>query len=152
MPSFTIPSAVLDTNLVVRLLITGHGASGRLLTSLVLRQYRLVTSEPLLDELVTTLRYPRLQRYGPFSEQDLTRILGTLRRVALVVPGRYTDLDKVPTDAKDNIVVACALEAGADYIVTDDRRDLLPLKVIHCPGYRPVQIVSPTAFLQLLGR
>ena len=78
--------------------------------------------------------------------------IARLRRVALVVPGHYEDLDKVPSDLKDNIVVGCALEAGADYIVTDDRRDLLPLKVIWCAGYRPVQIVSPLAFLRLLGR
>jgi predicted nucleic acid-binding protein len=78
--------------------------------------------------------------------------MGALRRVALVVPGHYQGLDRVPTDLKDNIVVCCALEAEAEYIVTDDRRDLLPLKVIRCAGYRPVQIVSPPAFLRLLGR
>ena len=72
--------------------------------------------------------------------------------MALVVPGHYQGIDKVPTDFKDNIVVCCALESEADYIVTDDRRDLLPLKVIRCAGYRPVQIVSPLAFLRLLGR
>ncbi len=73
-----------------------------------------------------------------------------LRRIAVVAPGRYQHLDKVPTDVKDNMVVACALEAGAQYIVTDDRRDLLPLKVIRCPGFEPVQIVRPSAFLRLL--
>jgi hypothetical protein len=34
------------------------------------------------------------------------------------------------------------------YIVTDDRRDLLPLKVIRVAGYKPVQIVAPRAFLK----
>jgi predicted nucleic acid-binding protein len=75
-----------------------------------------------------------------------------LRHSAVVVPGHYEGLDKVPSDVKDNIVVACALEGEADYIVTDDRRDLLPLKVIRCSGYHPVQIVSPLAFLRLLDR
>ena len=79
-------------------------------------------------------------------------IVGVVRRVALVVPGNYQELDKVPTDVKDNSVVCCALESGADFIVTDDRRDLLPLKVIRCSGCQPVQIVSPLAFLRLLGR
>jgi predicted nucleic acid-binding protein len=49
------------------------------------------------------------------------------------------------------MVVACALEGGADYLVTDDRRDLLPLKVIRMSGYRPVQVVTPRSFLRLLG-
>lgn len=114
--------------------------------------FRFITSETLLEELVDVLRTPRLQKYSPFSDQDLRRIVGVLRRVALVVPGHYQGLDKVPSDFKDNIVVCCALEAGADFIVSDDRRDLLPLKVIRCAGYRPVQIVSPPAFLRILGR
>ena len=111
-----------------------------------------MTSEALLGELVDVLRSPRLQKLGPFSEQEIERVVGAIRRVSLVVPGDYQDLEKVPTDLKDNIVVGCALESGAEYIVTDDRRDLLPLKVIRCAGYRPVQIVRPLDFLRLLGR
>jgi putative PIN family toxin of toxin-antitoxin system len=148
----TAPYAVLDTNLLIRLLISPHGITSRLLTALEERAYHLVTSEPLMEEFRVVLGYPRLQRFGPFSEQDIQRLTGGVRRLALVVPGRYTDLDKVPTDWKDNIVVACALEAGADFIVSDDRRDLLPLKVIRCAGFRAVQIVRPMAFLRLLGR
>jgi putative PIN family toxin of toxin-antitoxin system len=143
---------VLDTNLLVRLLITPHGVTGRLLDALVSRSFELATSELLLDELTATLQYPRLQKYGPFSARDLQRITGILRRLAVVVPGHYTVLDKVPSDVKDNMVVACAIEAEADHIVTDDRRDLLPLKSIRFAGYPPVQIVSPTAFLRFLSR
>ncbi|HEX7183819.1 MAG TPA: putative toxin-antitoxin system toxin component, PIN family [Thermoanaerobaculia bacterium] len=151
MVEHSLQRAVLDTNLVVRVLISPSGVTSRLLTALTQRAFHFVTSEPLLAELVDVLRSPRLQKYAPFSDLDLRRILGVLRRVALVVPGHYQGLDKVPSDLKDNIVVCCALEAGAEYIVTDDRRDLLPLKVIRCAGYHPVQIVSPLAFLRLLG-
>ncbi len=105
-----------------------------------------------MDELLEVLRYPHLQKYGPFSERDLWRIEEVLRDMAQVVGGHYLELEKVPTDIKDNIVAACALEAAADYIVTDDRRDLLPLKVIRCSGFKPVQIVRPSAFLEALAR
>jgi putative PIN family toxin of toxin-antitoxin system len=144
--------AVLDTNLVIRGLISPHGVTSRLFGALTERAFRFVTSELLLEELVDVLRSPRLQKHAPLTDQDLQRIVAVLRRVALVVPGDYQGLDRVPTDLKDNMVVCCALESGAEYIVTDDRRDLLPLKVIRCAGYRPVQIVSPLAFLRLLGR
>ena len=142
----------LDTNLVVRVLISPFGVTSQLLAALTEQAFHFVTSETLLEELVDVLRSPRLQKHAPFSDQDLRRIVGVLRRVAWVVPGHYQGIDKVPSDFKDNIVVCCALESGAEYIVTDDRRDLLPLKVIRCAGYRPVQIVSPLAFLHLLGR
>lgn len=150
MVELKLPHAVLDTNLVVRILISPSGVTSQLLVALTKRAFRFVTSEVLLEELVTVLQTPRLQKYAPLSDQDLRRIVGVLRRVALVVPGDYQGIEKVPTDLKDNIVVCCALESEAEYIVTDDRRDLLPLKVIRCAGYRPVQIVGPHAFLRLL--
>jgi putative PIN family toxin of toxin-antitoxin system len=126
--------------------------TSRLWTAVAEQDFHLVTSEILLGELVDVLRLPRLQKLGPFSEQEIERAVGAIRRVSLVVPGDYQDLEKVPTDLKDNIVVCCALESEAEYIVTDDRRDLLPLKVIRCAGYHPVQIVRPLDFLRLLGR
>ena len=132
------------------MIISPSGATGRIRGVWRKRTFRLVTSEPLLDELAEVLRSPRLQQYAPLSDAVLEGLVAALRRAAFVVPGHYTGLNKVPTDLKDNIVVACALEAEADFVVTDDRRDLLPLKVIRCAGYRPVQIVSPTAFLRLL--
>jgi putative PIN family toxin of toxin-antitoxin system len=141
---------VLDTNLLVRTIISPSGATGRLRSAWRARAFRLVTSEPILDELLEVLRSPRLQRYAPLSDAALDELVAGVRDAAFVVPGHYTDFDKVPTDLKDNIVVACALEAEAELIVTDDRRDLLPLKVIRCAGFQPVQIVSPTAFLRLL--
>jgi predicted nucleic acid-binding protein len=48
-------------------------------------------------------------------------------------------------------VVATALEAQAEYVVTMDAADLLRLKVFLVSGHRPVQVVSPTDFLRLLG-
>jgi len=121
---FKLQRAVLDTNLVVRVLISPAGVTSRLFDALTERAFQFVTSEILLEELVEVLRSPRLQKYASFSDRELLRIVGVLRRVALVVPGHYQGLDRVPSDLKDNIVVCCALEAGAEYIVTDDRRDL----------------------------
>ncbi len=56
----------------------------------------------------------------------------------------------MPTDPKDNKVVACALEGDADFLVTGDRRDLLPLEVVHVQGRKPVRVVSVPTFLRLL--
>jgi uncharacterized protein len=48
-----------------------------------------------------------------------------------------------PEDPRDNHVLACAIEGDADFLVTDDRRHLLPLK-----HYQRVQIVSVPDFLR----
>jgi predicted nucleic acid-binding protein len=95
------------------------GSSIELLAALRDGFYRLVTSEALLAELAD-----------------------------VVVQGVYTDVNLVPRDAKDNPVVACALEGEAEYIVTDDRRDLLVLKAVRVAGHRVVQIVGLRPFLR----
>jgi predicted nucleic acid-binding protein len=71
-----------------------------------------------------------------------TRYLQSAIEKDLPVPGAYVELKAVPTDPDDDMVVVCAVEGGADYLVTDDRRDLLPLKVIRMSGYRPVQVTQ----------
>jgi putative PIN family toxin of toxin-antitoxin system len=145
------PRAVLDANLIVRGLLTPNGGAGRLLIALAEDLFVLVTSESILYEVATILSEPRVQRYGPFPRDEINQRIDLLRRIGTLTPGAL-DVSLVPTDAKDNPVVACGLEGGADYIVTDDRRDLLPLKVIKASGYHPVQIVAPRAFLkEVLG-
>jgi len=52
----------------------------------------------------------------------------------------------VHEDPDDDIIVACAIEAGADYIISSDHH-LLNLK-----HYREIQIVTPGAFLGILDR
>jgi len=56
----------------------------------------------------------------------------------------------VRTDPKDNHIVATALEGGAEYIVTEDARDLLSLKVIKVHGFPPIQVVDAKGFVRHL--
>ncbi len=136
------PHAVLDANLIVRGLLTPYGGSERLLRALAEGLFVFVTSESILYEVATILSEPRVQRYGPFPADEIRQRMDLLRRIGILVPGSL-DVALVPTDAKDNPVVACALEGGAQYIVTDDRRDLLPLKVIRRRATDPYRSSHP---------
>ena len=49
-------------------------------------------------------------------------------------------------DPDDTMVLECALAAGADYIVSGDKRHLLPLKT-----FRGIPIVNPADFLRRLA-
>ena len=49
------------------------------------------------------------------------------------------------TDPDDDMVLECALAAEADFIVSGDKRHLLPLK-----KFRGIPILSPAAFLSRL--
>jgi hypothetical protein len=63
-----------------------------------------------------------------------------MRTLARWTAGRVR-VNAVPSDPDDNIVIACALEGRADFVVTGDRH-LLSMK-----HYRGISIVSPRQFL-----
>jgi putative PIN family toxin of toxin-antitoxin system len=110
----------------------------------------MIASPAILDELVDVLTRPKLRAQARLTFEDVAKIRVGLRQFAGTVPGDYRDVDAVPTDPRDNPVVATALEGEADHLVTLDEHDLLALKVILGRAHRPVQIVSPTEFLVTL--
>jgi putative PIN family toxin of toxin-antitoxin system len=147
------PRAVLDTQLLIRAFHTARGATGGLVRALQDDRFHLISSEPLLEELRRTFYRPEVQRIAPLRPllpHEIEDNIASVRAIAaVVVPGRY-QVDLVSTDPKDNPVLACAIEGLADYVVTDDRRDLLPLKVVRLAGHAAIQIVSAAGFLRIL--
>jgi uncharacterized protein len=101
---------------------------------------------------VDVLTRSKLRALTALTFEDVAVIRVGLEQFAETLPGAYRDLDAVPTDPKDNPVVATALEGEADYLVTLDERDLLALKVLRGRAHRPVQIIRPPDFLKLLRR
>jgi putative PIN family toxin of toxin-antitoxin system len=62
-------------------------------------------------------QWPRLQ---------VERVLANIQQWAIIVePTR--EVTVIERDEDDNHILECCLEAQADYLVTGDRRDLLPL-------------------------
>ncbi|MDE0368650.1 MAG: PIN domain-containing protein [bacterium] len=86
-----------------------------------------------------------LQRKFGWEGESLARILAALRNGATLL-----DPDRIPPvvegNEADNRILACAVEASADYLVTGDRRHLLPLGRIE-----GVRIVNAPVFLNSLG-
>jgi predicted nucleic acid-binding protein len=123
----------------------------RVFDALVRGDFRPLISDYILDEVRKTLCEPDVQALRRLEHREIDAIIGALRDVCEFVPGEFQDLDKVPRDLKDRPIVAAGIEGGAHLLVTDDRRDLLPLKVILLAGYRPLQIVTPSDFLRHLG-
>ncbi|MCS6918170.1 MAG: PIN domain-containing protein, partial [Fimbriimonadales bacterium] len=61
-----------------------------------------------------------------------------------VIPPPQT-VPAVSGDAEDDTVLSCAVAAQADYIVSGDKRHMLPLG-----EYQQIRIVSPVEFLGLI--
>lgn len=140
---------VVDSNLLVAALLSRDPDSPtvRLFRRAVARHIVAFTSRFQLAELVDVLSRPKFRK--AVSLEDALRFVGFVREKFHMVEGRHADLDVVPEDAKDNPIVAIGLEAEAQYLVTDDVKHLIPLKVIRVTGHRPLQIVSLEAFDRL---
>jgi putative PIN family toxin of toxin-antitoxin system len=137
-----VTRAVVDTNILIRVLIKPQGTVGPVLTRLRDGDYVLLYAEPLLDELVAKLALPRIRDKYHLTDEDVETVLALiLLRGEPVLPQRRITACR---DPKDNIVLEVAVAGEADYIVTGDD-DLL---VLH--SFEGIPIVGPADFLKAL--
>ncbi|HLI26938.1 MAG TPA: PIN domain-containing protein [Chloroflexota bacterium] len=108
-------AAVLDTNILASVLASGfvrsnpQAAPVRVLDAWRAGAYTLVVSEPILAELVATLRRPYFRRR--LSSAQLAAIRGLLRRQAVVTPLTVA-VRGVATHLEDDLILATALSAA----------------------------------------
>jgi putative PIN family toxin of toxin-antitoxin system len=126
-----------DTNVYVAEALLGAAAE-EMLAATERASWRIYASTHVLDELVRVMTEelgfsPRL------ASLSRRRII---RRASMVDPG--ASRHDVPEDAKDTPILRAALDAGADYLVTNDRHllDLNP--------YHGLRIVSMTEYYGIL--
>jgi putative PIN family toxin of toxin-antitoxin system len=133
---------VLDTNLLASALISPGGAPDALYKAWRERRYVLVTSEVQLEEFRRVTRYPSVRRY--IEPAAAGTMYNELRKLALVLP----DLPSVDAsrDPSDNFLLATAYAAGAEYLATGDKRDLLTMK-----RFERTRIVTARQLVKLLG-
>jgi putative PIN family toxin of toxin-antitoxin system len=128
----------------VRALVSAQGPSARLYTAALDGRFKIVLSPNILRELRRILLRPNVRKRFPIPLEELVDLIADLHARADIVRGAL-EVHQASRDPKDNMVLACAIEGRADYLVTDDRRDLLPMK-----HYHGVQIVSVPGFLRIL--
>jgi putative PIN family toxin of toxin-antitoxin system len=134
---------VLDTNVIVSGIISPHGPSRQILEAWHQQRFELLVSEALVLEISRVLRYPRLQKIYRLSEADIEVVLASLLNDAYLLEDLY-EVQR-SRDPDDNILLACALEGKAAYVVSGDS-DLLEIKYYH-----GTQIVSPRQLLDILN-
>src|SRR3990170_3164938 len=124
---------VLDTVVFVRALINPKGRWGRLLFDLPDR-YVIVLSPDIMSEILSVLYRSSLrQRFPQLAEPaPVERVLALLQKAEVVEP---REEGEVCRDPADNKFFACALEARAEYIITEDN-DILA--VGEYQGVKPI--------------
>jgi putative PIN family toxin of toxin-antitoxin system len=136
---------VLDTTVLVSAFLshTPGGAAFELLQFAYDERFELVLSDPILTEVADVLltRKHLRDRYR-YGDQTVATYVNGLRRAATLV----ADLPEISVvrDKADDVILATAVVASADYLCTRDR-DLLDL--VH---YDQISIVSPEDLLAVM--
>jgi putative PIN family toxin of toxin-antitoxin system len=133
---------VLDTNIVTSGLLW-RGTPYQLLTHVKeTRSLQLVSSPALLDELADVIMRKQFVKRLALIEQSSAQVLADyLQVVELVEP---VSIPPTFRDPDDDAVLACALAAHADLIVSGDD-DLLILST-----FEGIPIVTPAVALQMI--
>ena len=129
---------VLDTNVLVSAIIS-DGKPRELFRKGIESQFLIVTSDPMLKELVRVLGRPKFKT----NPNEIRRITLALLSSAEVV-GVKSKLRVVKEDPKDDIVVETAYDGHADFIVTGDGH-LLELE-----SFGGIKIITVEKALKLL--
>ena len=127
---------VLDTNVIISAVLFG-GMPHKVLELAIRGEMELFLSIPILDEVRDVLMRPK---FGLSAEQA-TRIIDELYAISEVINPAIS-IKVVNDDPDDNMVLECALEAHAEYIVTGD------LHLLELGNYEGININTPSAFIE----
>jgi len=137
--------AVLDTNVVIAGLLWAGPPYSLLMRATERRDLLLVTTPTLIAELGDTLALPRFRRRIADAAMSIEQLVAAYRDATWLVTPH--DVPRVVTDdVDDDHVIAAAVAARAQYIVTGDRTHLLPIG-----SHGETAIISPRQCLDLLG-
>lgn len=130
--------AVLDTNVIISGWLF-HGPERRVIEWAARHDFELVVSEFILAETESAIA----RKFGWYRSQ-IEEAANELRMIATIInPPR--SLSVIADDHSDNRILECAVNASADYLVTGDRKHLLPIG-----EFEGVRIVRAPEFLAVL--
>ena len=136
--------AVLDSNVLASGVVESakaERAPGRLLRLWREQRFELVVSAEILTELGRTLGKPYFRRKLAPDQIEAAEFLvaseGAIVEPTITVSG-------VATHPEDDLVLAVAISAGVDFLVTGDKA------LQRLGAYQGVQMLSPRQFLDVL--
>lgn len=134
---------VLDTNIIVSFLLTGGLTISDIFKLWHKRQFALLISEEILLEVKQILtRFINKNFISPNQAQTLIRRLKKNAELITV-----TSIVTAVKDKSDNRFLACAMDGKADYLVTGDKKHLLPLD-----KFGQTKIISPKDLVNIITK
>jgi putative PIN family toxin of toxin-antitoxin system len=138
------PRIVLDSSVFVSAFLAKTGAAARVLDLALTESVYLSVSEAIIAETRNVLlTYERIRQRYTYTDDDVEGFCARLGQ-AFTLLTVFPSVSGVCRDPNDDMVLACAMAAEAQYLVTRDK-DLLVLQ-----QYEGIAIVTPEAFLEWL--
>jgi len=132
---------VIDTNVLISATFW-TGNPKQLLNRVRKKEFVLLTSQILLNELKEILIRP--DKPFKLSEEEAEHVVSSIRSIAEIV--RTHSFLKICRDEPDNRVLECAIDGGADWIISGDAH-LLELQ-----SFQGVRIGTIGDFLSYIGQ
>lgn len=132
---------VFDTNILIAGVLSQRGSPYQYLQLANLGKIQSVTCQEILDEFREKLQFKF--RYSLEKVESEVAMIANCSELAII----SNTLNVIITDPDDNMVLECAVVGHANYIVTGDKKHLLPLK-----NYQGIEIVNAADFLSLIAQ
>ena len=129
--------AVLDTNVLVAAFLT-EGICARLLTRARKRDFELVLCSAIVREFESVLK----RKFSVVSH-EIAEAAAILSEAASEIREEAISMPRVCRDPDDDLILVCAQESRAEYLVTGDE-DLLVLR-----SFNAIKIMRPRDFESL---
>ena len=128
MVSVDPPRLVIDTNVFVTGLISASGAPAKILRAIRQNRAIHVVSDPIVEEYLRVLDYPRIRKFEKVSDEFIATIAAYLiyqtHRVEL------TSNVRMSRDPDDDVFLQTAVDGQASLLISGDKTDLLSLTAI----------------------
>jgi uncharacterized protein len=134
-----VKRAVLDANVVISAMLNPAGGPAAV-AERVGDAFDLVWSLAIVAECHRAANYRKLR--NRFRVDDPHLFIDKLADAAIMITAELPRLGIIPADTTDEIYLSTALAGAATWVVTGDRRHLLPLR-----QFAGVRIVPPAVFL-----
>lgn len=138
--------AILDANILVQAVMSSApSASALVLDAYYEGSFALISSPATIDELIEVLLIPHIRQRHGMTDDEVLEFAASLQARGERFPGDTDVVASVPRDITDSKLLALAVESNADFLVTNDHRHLLRLRV-----FGRTQIVGPAELLRRL--
>ena len=134
---------VMDSNQLVSAYLIPKGIPARVLAYWQNNKFELVLSRLIRMETEEVLNRPRLHKRHGRSPAQVRLFMDDLEQAAIMVAGNLT-LSGIVEDPDDDMVIACAVEGEADYIITGDA------KLLAVSEFKGIRIITAREMLDIL--